>query len=185
LIKALPHPRYLFVTQTNPRVDHRHADCVVGLRILANTDRDPAPIRRELQRIAQEALQHVIDLLAVGLNLLDVLVGDQTQIDLPSFSLRLEPLDCLIDQRHQVDRVDLQTVRPGLQAGVVQKPVHQFEQAVAGCADIADVSGRQRREWARQAAQQHVGVAHDRRQRRAQLVAHDRQKLVLLTPGLA
>jgi len=151
---------------------------------MVDTDRYPAAIRRELQRIAQEALQHMRDLLAVGLDPRDVSVGDEAQIDPSPSGLSLETLHGLCDQRHQVDGVDLQPIRASLQAGVVQQPVHQLEQAVAGGSDVAEVFCGQRRERPGKPAQQHVGITHDRRQWRAQLVAHDRQKLVLLAPDV-
>jgi hypothetical protein len=60
---------------------------------LVDPHRDPTPIGRELERIAQEAPQHVVDLLAVAQNLLGLALGDQPQVDAPTVSLRLETLD--------------------------------------------------------------------------------------------
>ncbi|HEU4631477.1 MAG TPA: hypothetical protein VFS08_17115 [Gemmatimonadaceae bacterium] len=88
---------------------------------------------------------------------------------------RLHPGQRLVHR--QVGERELHT--PGLEAGEVQRVVDEAEQVLAAALDAPDVVLLRRRERAAQPHLQQVGVADDRVERRAELVAHRRQELRL------
>ena len=96
------------------------------------------------------------------------------QADVPIPGEREEERDCLVDLVDERDRLGRHRQLTRIDPREVQHVVDEREQMIAGAEDVTDIFTLARRQ---PFELEHLGEADDRVQRRAQLVAHPREKL--------
>ena len=191
LLERLEDQAQLVRRDADPGVDHRERDDVLGARQRvaavvhvgrrsADAELDGAAVR-ELERVREQVLQHLLEALLVGRELLR---GVRRQVDREVESLlarhrREGALDVLAD-RAQLRAAGVHVHLPRLDLGEVEDVVDQREQVRAGVVDRGrrvDLLGREVPALVRR---QHLGQDQQRVQRRAQLVRHVREELGLV-----
>src|SRR5919106_816305 len=175
-----------------PQLVRRHADAGVAYAerqpVLA-VDRLPGNVQRhgpalgELARVAQQVEEGLTDLGQIGMYGADAVGTAHVQ---PVDILRRQRLDDggdVPDERGDVEGLEVELHLAGLDLGQVEHGVDQLEQVLAGCIDLLEVVGELLGAEVGGVLLEHLAVADDGVERRAQLVGHVGQELGLVPVG--
>ncbi|MNX80462.1 hypothetical protein D3C86_1121240 [compost metagenome] len=158
------------------RVHHRAVQArLAGLR----PDRDALALGGELDGVAQEVDEHLLDALRVHGGPQGGRRQIQAQLEPGGLELRAEALGALADLEAQIRFDGLEPEGAGVEAGEVQKVVHQGLEAPGALLDLPDVIPLRLAQHAAHAVLQELGVAHDRGQGHAQVVGDGVDEVVL------
>src|SRR5690606_34642777 len=104
LPEAIEEVRYGVFGDASPGVLDLEAEAVVPLR---GPDRNPAPARRELDRVVQKVGEHPSKLVAVGHKRMHERLGRDVEVDASFFGKRGESVGCLLDELLDLELVGL------------------------------------------------------------------------------
>ena len=129
--------------------------------------------------VGQQVHRDLLHAVAVGAQETDVLGHLHLQLDLVMVGAGLDQFGGLTRHFAQIDIAQIQLQLAGIDGGDVQDIIDQLGQMLGRGADRAHRLLLAVRQLAGKTLGQHVGIAVDRRQRRAQLIAHMLDKLGL------
>ena len=150
----------------------------------ANAHVDPAAVGRELDRVRDEVVEELGDARPIPRDEGHGARGEG-ECDLLGLGLRPGRLDAFGGDRGEVEAVDVEDELAGLHLRDEEQVADEVEEPLRVALDDAEELALLVRQLARLAVEQELDVAPDRRQRRAQLVRHERDELVLQPVELA
>ncbi len=169
----------------------RDADAVVldadevTLGLALDAHHDAPVLRRELDRVGEQVPQDLLEPQGVGAHRGHRLgQGREQQPDAARLGHQPDRLDRALDHLRERDGLQVQRERPALEPGDVEQVVDEGEQDSRRLPDLPDAA-TQRLLVERLLFLEEIRPSHDRRQRRAQLVVHVLQEVVLEPAGAA
>ena len=175
LLKGLEDRLQPVLRDPDPGVDHADREgCSVRFRVDA---RGHGPVLGELERVADQIDNHLLELVRVGLDRAVHVGSLRHQLDVLVAYLTIELLDGLAHQRADVHCHDLELYATGLDLGQVQDLVDQGQQVAPVHHDPVEEAHLLLIEVLLLVLEDDVREADDRIERGAQLVAHVGEKL--------
>ena len=180
LAEALEEPRHLLGRHADPGVGHREGQPVPARAGGPLDGQRHRSAFRELARIAEEIEQRLAHLGEVGVHA--ARLRPAPQLDPVPVLLR-QGLDDGRDvphQRRHLEVLEVELHAPGLDLGQIEHAVDQLEEVLAGGVDLLEVGDEGLLRQVLGLLLEHLAVADDRVERRAQLVRHVRHELRLV-----
>ena len=165
--EPVEHPGHLVGGQPHPEVAHRDRDRL-GVAVDVDHDRAALPV---IDRVAQQVLQDAADAAGVDVGLEVPARRDQPDLGVLLLGERHDGLDGVVDEPHQVRRLDLELHRARVVPAHLEQVGEQHLEAIGlGVQQLGGAFGRRREVVA--LVVQHLARQPDRGERRAQLVRH-------------
>ncbi len=152
----------------------RHPVLVVG-----RGDPDPAAVGGELHGVREQVADHPLELGAVAVDHAEVVRHLDRDVEHPPLEQRADRGARVGDHRAEVDRREVEPERAGVHAGQGEQVTDQQLEALGVPVDHRERLHLVRGQLAERLLQQHLEVAGDAGQRRAQLVGDGRDELGL------
>ena len=181
--EGLEQPRELLGRHADARVAHAEHHPVLAVGRLAGHRQRDRPALGELAGVAQEVEQGLAHLRQVRVHRADLVGAAHVQAVGVLRGQRLDHGGDVADQAGHVEGLEVQLHLAGLDLGEIEDGVDQPQQVLAGRVDLLEVVGELLGPEVGGVLLEHLAVADDGVERRAQLVGHVGQELGLVAVG--
>jgi hypothetical protein len=181
--KRLEQPRELLGRHADARIAHAEHDPGLTIDGFPGHRQRDRPSFGELAGVAQEVEEGLAHLRQIRPHRADLVGAPHVQTVGVLRGQRLDHGGDVVGQAGDVEALEVQLHLAGLDLGEVEHGVDQLQQVLAGRVDLSEIVGELLGSEIGGVLLEHLAVADDRVERRAQLVRHVGQELRLVAVG--